>query len=140
ALLRRVPDPSGEQDRLDVPVTEAIDMVRATEHGAEQLLLLDAEQIEAAAAALAQAGWLVHSVEDLQAGLGPVHDRQGAEVAVVRRAGDLVVVVEIGHALVHGTPVHPASPLALDPAADLELTRVIDDGLDAQHLAELVVH
>jgi hypothetical protein len=130
-LLRRVPDPWPEQDRLDVPVTEAIDLVLATQHGAEQRLLLRAEQIQAAAAALAQMGRLVHPVKDLQAGLRPIHDRQGVEVTVVGRARDLVVVVEVGHALVHGTPVHLASPLALDPAADLELARVVDDRLDA---------
>jgi hypothetical protein len=115
-------------------------MVLATQHGAKQLLLLEAEQVQAPAAALAQTGRLAHPVEDPDAGLRPIDDRQGAEVAVVGGARDLMVVVEVRHALIHGTPGHLPAPAPLDPAADLELARVIDNRLDAQDLAELIVH
>src|SRR5262249_46370946 len=130
-LLRHVLYPLPQQHRLDVSVAETVDMVFATQHSAEQLLLLHPEQIQAPSATLAQTGRFVYPVEDLHAGLGPVHDRQCLEVAVVRGPRDLMVVVEVGHAFIHGAPVHPASSLALEAATDLELTRVVDDCLDA---------
>src|SRR5262245_62894998 len=83
ALLGRVLRLHREQPNLHVPVPEAVDTVLATQHRAEQLLLLGTEQMQAPAPAPAQTSWLLHPVEDLGAGLRPVHDRQGAEVALV---------------------------------------------------------
>src|SRR5437763_12019823 len=140
AALAHVLGPRGEQHGLNVPVTEAIDMVLATQHGMKQLLLLPAEQIQAAPAAPARPRWALHSLQDLEAGLGPIHDRQGAEVTFVGGAGNFVIAVEVGDTLVHGAPDQLVAPLPLAATADLELARLVDDRLDAQHLAELVVH
>jgi hypothetical protein len=140
ALLGNALDPSRKQYCLDVPIPETVDLMFPTQHGAEQLLLLHTEQIQTPAATRAKSSGLVDTVEDLPARLGSVHDRQGAEVAFVARAGDFVIAVEVGDPLVHGTPSHLAASLPLDPAANLELARVVDDRLDPQDLAELVVH
>jgi len=61
-------------------------------------------------------------------------------VTFVGRPRDFVIVVEVGDPLVHGTPIHLVASLALDPAANLKLTGVVDDRLDTQDLAKLVVH
>src|ERR1700723_3949814 len=85
ALLRYALDLPWEQNGLDVPVPKTVDLMFATQHGAEQLLLLQAEQIQTATTTRTQTSRPLHSVEDLATGLRLVHHRQGAEVAFVGR-------------------------------------------------------
>jgi hypothetical protein len=92
ALLSSAVKPRWEQRRLEIPIAETVDMMFPTQHGTEQLLLGHAQQIQTAPPARTQPRGLVHAVEELQAGLRPVHDRQGAEVTFVGRDQRLVYV------------------------------------------------
>ena len=47
ALLRHALRPNRKQHCLEVPIPEPVDMMFPTQHGAEQLLLRHAEQIQA---------------------------------------------------------------------------------------------
>src|SRR5215467_12453549 len=98
------------------------------------------QQIEAAAPALVEVGWLADVVELLGRGAGAVDDGQGIQVTSVGQASDGVVLVEIGHTFVHRTPEHLLASVPQTTATDAELTWLIDDRFDPQNLAELVVH
>src|SRR5436309_10220028 len=112
----------------------------ATKYGMEQLLLVGVEQAEAATAAAVERNRCTHAVQVLGGGAGRIDDGQGIEVALVGGAGDGVVVIEIGHALVHGTPTHLAVSVPSPQAADAELAGLVNHGLHAEDQAELVVH
>src|SRR5262249_18216367 len=140
ALLGHGLDARPKQHGLDIPVPEAVDVMFATPYRPEQFLLRQAEQTQAPTTTRAQTSRLVDAVEDLRAGLRPIHDGQSTEVAFVTGLRHFGIAVEVGDSLVHGTPSHLATPSTLDPAADLKRAWVVDDRLEAQHLAELVVH
>ncbi len=54
--------------------------------------------------------------------------------------GDVAIVIEVAHALVHGKPAHLLLTMPGAGAAHAELPRLVDDRLDAKDQAELVVH
>src|SRR4030095_4445236 len=68
-----------------------------------------------------------------------IDDGEGIEIAMVgrRRHGD--VAKEIRDTLGQGATESP-SATATSPATDFELIRVVDDGLNPQHAAVLVIH
>ena len=124
----------------DVGIAEAVKTMLALQDSAEQALFVVSEEVETAAASLVEVHGLAGSIELPPGRVGPIDDGQGIEVTLVGGAGDGVVVVEIGDALVHGAPDHLSASLANAESADFELTRLVDDGLDAEDEAEFVVH
>jgi len=79
-------------------------------------------------------------VQQLLGGGGISHDSQGCQVRMIRCPGDLRVPIQAAHTFAHREPTQ--LPLALADAltADAKPIRVINDGLDAQHQSEFVIH
>src|ERR1700734_3954021 len=65
---------------------------------------------------------------------------QRLQVAFIGSQGDLAVAVQVNHALVHRAPRHLATALTDSPSSNTKLSGIVDDGLDPQDQAELVVH
>src|SRR5262245_41544524 len=144
---RRPPPPTGLIARRRttevvgyVAVAKALQPVVAPQHRPEQALLLHAEQVQPTAPTAVVTLGLAGAAKLLLSCPGRLHRGQGLQVAVVGGPGHVVVVVEVGHALVHGAPSHLPAPVAAPQPTDFELARLVDDGLDPQYLAELVVH
>jgi hypothetical protein len=58
---------------------------------------------------------------------GRLDDSQGGQIAPIGGKADLLVTVEIAHALVHGRPDHDDFAAATTFAADFELGWIVDD-------------
>lgn len=134
-------DRSGSIEFADqVAIAKAVQSPVAAQDGAEESLLVGMQQVEPASATVAELGRPTDAVELLRRGARAVDDAQGVQVPRVGGAGLGVVLVEIGHAFIHRTPDHLPSSAAQPTATNAKLPRLIDDRLDPQDLAELVVH
>ena len=124
----------GPEPVPDVCVAEPVDGVLAGEDGAEQGKVRFGDRVEAGVSAAAVADGTAVPVEGgdalpLVAGLG-----EGLEVARVGSSTDLEAAVHVGDAFAHGAP----ASVPVDHAQDPEPGRVVDGGLDAQHVGLVV--
>lgn len=124
----------------DLGVVEAVKEVFSVQEHTQHLDVLPACGIEAGVTAVVDALRLRQTLDLMVGRSGIIDDRQGVEVTQVGGVGDAAVLVEIGHALVHGSPEHLGDPVSNSLTANPKFTRLVDHRLDAQNQAELVVH
>jgi len=128
------------ETETDVAIAEAVDRVLSAQHGTEQVEVCTGQGVEAAERATVVAYRLGESGE-LNACVTRIgDDREGGEVPGVGRVRDFSVAVEIGDAFGHGEPADDQVALLSAATPDFELVRMIDDCLDTQDHAMLVVH
>jgi hypothetical protein len=124
----------------DVGVSEATYQMVAIQDGLEQFDVRAARRVEARVTSTS----FHHRFGDffdLPISRRRVLDHgQRLQVALVGSQGDLAVAIQIDHALVHRAPRHFAAALTSPPSPDAKLSGIVDDGLDPQDNAELVVH
>ena len=124
----------------DVAVAKTVQAMLATQDGAEESLVVRFEHVQGPTPATFQRRGFADLVEQLDQAVIEGDMGQAIEIPMIRFTSDLMVAIEIGHALVHGTPGHRLAALPRTRAADLELAGLVDDRLDTQHQAEFVVH
>lgn len=71
---------------------------------------------------------------------GIADDGERIEVAMIGGRGHGGIARQKGHAFRQGVPPESPPPATPGAATDFEFVRIVDDGLDAQHAAVLVVH
>src|SRR6202035_5408222 len=91
------------------------------QHGAEQTLLVCREQIEGPAPPTLGRYGCTDPVDVLGGGAAQFDSDQCVQVTLVRGPSDGVILVKVGHTLVHRTPDHVARAAAQAQAADLEV-------------------
>ena len=124
----------------EVLVVEPVHEMVAREHRLKQPDILGGSWIKASIASLTDHFPLSEPLYPLVGRRGVVDDREGFQVPVIGGSGNVLELVEIHHAFVHGAPHHLRAPVSRAPAADAKLARVVDHGLNPQDLAELVIH
>ena len=74
-------------------------------------------------------------------GLGRViHGRQGVKIPVVGGQANFGITVEVGHGLGHGKPAVHLLSFSFAAASNFKFIGTVDNGLDAQYAAVLIVH
>src|SRR5947208_876707 len=99
-----------------------------------------AEKIEGATTATMKTDRLTDGFGLVHGGRRPFDHGQGVEITLIGSGSYLLVAIEVGDAFVHGAPEELPLAAAQAPAPNLEFARLIDDGLDPQDYAKLVVH
>jgi len=142
ALATDVPRLSGRAEELgaNVAIAKSHDGVFATHDGGEKSHVLVGCRIESALTPAVLAEGLSKGSEGLSRLRGVLDFGQGVEIPVVGGDSHFFIAVEVRDAFGHGEPAHDEFTLSFAKTPDLEGIRSVDDGLDAQYAAMLVVH
>jgi len=124
----------------DVLVAESVEQVVTRQNGLKQPHIMVRSRIETSIASLSDYFSLGEPFYPLVGRRRVIDDREGFEIPLIGGSCDAFELVEIRNAFVHGTPHHAAAPVSFPQSTDAKLTRIVDDGLNPQDLAELVVH
>jgi hypothetical protein len=119
----------------DVAVSEAGRCEFPTRDGVEQSEVGWVVQAQGAETATVLDHRTRDGIEELRAGRGVLHGREGVQVRVVGALGQLSTTMEIGDTLAEGTPLELALGFVVRRPEDFEVLRPCDGGLDAQDAA-----
>ena len=124
---------------LQVTVSEAVECMVAVHGCGKEAAVLGSDWIELGNAFAVFGTVLAQVVQDLDGLAFLFYLCQGFQVPTIRLDAHLPEAPEVGHALAHRQPPPLAAFLSLDDAKDLELARIVDRGLQAQH-TPFIIH
>jgi len=130
----------GIQPSDDVPIAKAMDQMLFTQDRLKQRRVLRPQRVEAASLTTLTATGASQPMHLLVRLTGVVHLGQGLGIPLTGRFADLKIPGQVRHAFGHREPRQDASPLSSASTQDFEWLGLIEDGLDPQDHAGLVVH
>jgi len=124
----------------DVFVVETMNQMISREHGLKKPDIRCGGWIKAGIASLSDYFSLREPCYQLVGRRRVIDDREGFQIPVIGSSGNTLELVEIRHPFIHGAPDHLLVPISLSQTANAKFTRVVDNRLDPQDLAEFIVH
>ncbi len=131
---------AGIERGAHIGVAEAVQMVLALKDRLEKGDILGGAGVETPIGVLVMLDSAGTKPQEFLGRSGIVGHGQGREVMVIGGARNLREARQAGHTLGHRKPADDAFAFAFAMTADEKTVRVVDDSLDAQDEAELVVH
>jgi hypothetical protein len=124
----------------DVEIGEAEWDAGTLVDGLEEVEVDGGAWVKASIASAVAMDGLSELMKELVMGGGVVNDREGVEEAEVGGEGDFGVAIEVGNALGHRKPGLTDLAISCTCPVDLEVVGTVDDGLDPEDTAGLVIH
>ena len=126
--------------KADIFIAKATDKEFAVHDGLkeERILWGDGMQRTKRAVVFRDAGGDL--IEELMGGLFVADDGEGIEVTGISGEGNIHATKDVGDTFAHGDPGFLNGAATNDAAVDFKVFRVVNGGLDPQHVLLLVVH